>query len=100
MNRLALAFVVALNFATLASASARAPRCDGDFQLVRGSWMSTPHCRASQIAIAARDAGIHVSPEAILAHPSRGDELCRFLDADYRVHPACEELHSIFQLAF
>jgi hypothetical protein len=99
MNRLALAFVVALTFAA-PSASARAPRCDGDFQLVRGSWVSTPYCRASQIAIAARDAGIHVSPEAILAHPSRGDELCRFLDADYRVHPACEELHSIFQLAF
>ena len=99
MNRLALALVVALTFAA-PSASARAPRCDGDFQLVRGSWISTPHCSASQIAIAARDAGIHVSPEAILAHPSRGDELCRFLDADYRMHPACEELHSIFQFAF
>ena len=99
MYRLALAFVVALTFA-VPSASARAPHCDGDFQLVRGSWVSTPYCRAAQIAEVARETGIHVSPEALLAHPSRAEELCRFLKADFRVHPACEELHSIFELAF
>jgi hypothetical protein len=99
MNRLALAFVVALTFAA-SSASARAPRCDGDFQLVRGSWVSTPYCRVAQIASVARETGIRVSPETLLAHPARAEELCRFLKSDIRVQPACEQLYSIFQLNF
>lgn len=96
MKYLSIAFLLALGFGTPAYAA----RCDGDFQLVRGSWISTPYCRAVQIAIVAREAGIQVSPETILAHPARADELCQFLGADYRVHPACEETHSVLEFGW
>jgi hypothetical protein len=98
MKRLASAFVVALTLATQ-SAEAR-PRCDGDFQFVRGSWVSSPYCRAEQIASVAREMGIRASAETLLEHPARAEELCRILTADIRVHPACEEIYSIFQLNF
>ncbi len=98
MNRFALAFVVALIF-SVPSAQAR-PRCDGDFQLVRGSWVSSPYCRADQIASVAREMGIRASAETLLEHPARAEELCRILRADIRVHPACEQIYSIFQLNF
>jgi hypothetical protein len=48
----------------------------------------------------ARETGIHVSPGTLLAHPARAEEVCRFLKADIRVHPACDQLYSIFQLNF
>jgi hypothetical protein len=98
MNRLALAFVVALTLATQ-SAQAR-PHCDGDFQFVRGSWVSSPYCRAEQIASVAREMGIRASAETLLEHPARAEELCRILRADIRVQPACEQIYSIFQLNF
>ncbi len=98
MKRLAVAFVVAL---TLVAQSAEArPRCDGDFQLIRGSWVSSPYCRADQIASVAREMGIRASAETLLEHPARAEELCRFLKSDIRVHPACEQIYSLFQLNF
>ncbi len=101
MIRLATACVLALAFGVWgSSAEARraAPRCDGNFQYVQGGWTSTPYCRADQIARVARESGVRTSAEALLAHPATAEELCRFLDADFRVHPACEELYSIFQV--
>ncbi|WP_045835592.1 hypothetical protein [Hyphomicrobium sp. 99] len=96
MKSLCVAFLFAIGLAT----PALAVRCDGDFQLVKGSWVSTPYCRAAQIASVARESGIRVSPAAILANPARGDELCRFLGADYRVHPACEQLHAVIEFVW
>ena len=94
MNRYILVFVAGL---ALPSTSVYAAHCDGDFQLVRGSWVATPYCRAAQIASVAREFGIHVSAETILRHPGRQEELCRFLDSDFRVHPACDEVHPIWE---
>jgi hypothetical protein len=97
MNRFIPVVFAGLALATPAAAAAR---CDGDFQLVRGSWVSTPYCRAVQIAIVARENGVHVSPETLLSHPARAEEVCRFVRSDYRVHPACEQLHAIFEWAW
>lgn len=98
MKRLALACLFALILAAPSAEARRAPRCDGNFQFVRGGWVSTPYCRADQIARVAREVGKHTTAEALLAHPADAEELCRFLDSDIRVHPACEEIYSIFQL--
>jgi hypothetical protein len=98
MIRFVLAGLLALAVAVPSADAARAPRCDGDFQFVRGSWVSTPYCRADQIARVARETGKYTTASALLAHPADAEELCRFLDADYRVHPACEELYSMFQI--
>jgi hypothetical protein len=94
MNRFILVFVAGLAFA---STSTYAARCDGDFQLVRGSWVATPYCRAAQIASVAREFGINVSAAAILNNPGRREEICRFLESDFRVHPACEQVHPIWE---
>lgn len=98
MLRFAIALAIALVAAVPSADTKRAPRCDGDYQFVRGAWVSTPYCRADQIARAARDRGIHTSAAALLAHPAEAEEVCRFVGADFRVHPACEELYSIFQV--
>ncbi len=98
MSRLIFGFVVALIAATPSADASRAPRCDGNFQFVRGAWVSTPYCRADQIARVAREKGIRTSASALLAHPADAEEVCRFVGSDYRVHPACEELYSIFQV--
>lgn len=100
MLRLAIASVLAACLGLWASSAeaGRRPRCDGNFQYVQGGWTSTPYCRADQIARVAREAGVHTTAEALLAHPAKAEEVCRFLDADYRVHPACEEIHTLFQV--
>ncbi|MFT3731553.1 MAG: hypothetical protein QM780_09070 [Hyphomicrobium sp.] len=98
MKRLASACLFVLTLAAPVAEAKRAPHCDGNFQYVRGGWVSTPYCRADQIARVAREAGQHTTAEALLAHPADAEELCRFLDADIRVHPACEELYAIFQI--
>ena len=84
----------------LVPTAAFAARCDGDFEHIRGSWVSTPYCRAVEIAEVARESGMHVSPETLLSHPLRAEEVCRFLNSDYRVHPACEQLHPILEFAW
>ncbi len=98
MKRLAIACLLALTAAVPAAEAGRSPRCDGNFQFVRGSWVSTPYCRADQIARVARETGVHTTALALLAHPADAEELCRFLDSDIRVHPACEEIYSILQI--
>jgi hypothetical protein len=98
MKRLALTVLLTLTAAAPAAEARRGPRCDGNFQYVRGGWTSTPYCRADQIARVARERGMHTTAEALLAHPADAEEVCRFVGADYRVHPACEELYSIFQI--
>lgn len=98
MKRLAAACCLALVAVTFPAEARRGPRCDGNFQFVRGSWVSTPYCRADQIARVAREVGVHTSAEALLAHPADVEEVCRFVGSDFRVHPACEELYSIFQI--
>jgi hypothetical protein len=98
MIRLFLALIVALIAAAPTAEARRTPRCDGNFQYVRGGWVSTPYCRADQIARVGREAGFHATAEALLRDHEKADELCRFLKSDFRVHPACEELYSIFQI--
>jgi len=97
MNRLVPILIIAL---ALIPSTGHAARCDGDFQLVRGSWVSTRYCRAVQIAKVARENGMNVSAETLLRHPSRAEEVCRFVASDIRVHPACEQVHAIFEWAW
>jgi hypothetical protein len=98
MSRFVMAFAVGL--ACASTSSYAGARCDGDFELVRGSWVSTRYCRAAQIASVAREVGIRVSPETIMRSPAKADEVCRFIGSDIRVQPACDQVTSRFQLSF
>ena len=97
MRCLALAFAIAI---AVASSAAQAARCDGDFEKVRGAWVSTRYCRAAQIAKVAREVGYRVSPDELLRNPSKVEEICRWVGSDIRVQPACEQAHGILELAF
>jgi hypothetical protein len=98
MRRFVLVLVAGLALASSSAFAAR--RCDGNFELVRGSWVSTRYCRANEIASVARSLGFRVSTEAILTNPAKADEVCRWIGSDIRAQPACEQVHSIFQLTF
>ena len=98
MKRLAVACLLSLTVAAPSAEARRAPRCVGNFQYVRGGWVSTPYCRADQIARVAREVGMQTTAEALLAHPAKAEEVCRFVGSDYRVHPACDEIYSVFQI--
>jgi len=100
MRLATLILAAGLGFAGHPVDAASRPRCDGDFQLVRGSWVSTRYCRAAQIAAVARESGMMVSTEEILRSRSRAEEACRFVGADIRVQPACDQTHAIIDLAF
>lgn len=98
MRLFALAAVAGL---VVASTTAQAGhRCDGDFELVRGAWVSTRYCRAAQIAIVGREVGFRVSPEEILRSPSKAEEICRFVGNDIRAQPACDMAGGLLQLSF
>lgn len=98
MRRFAL--IVAAGLAITSSPASAARRCDGNFELVRGSWVSTRYCRAHEIASVARSLGFRVSTEAILTNPAKADEVCRWIGSDIRAQPACDQVHAIFQLSF
>lgn len=98
MRRFAIAFSASI--VVMTQFAQAAPRCDGDFQFVRGAWVSTPYCRAVEIASVAREAGVHVSAEAILRNPAKADEVCRFIGSNIRAQPACEMVHRGPELAF
>lgn len=94
-------FAVAFAIGTIAASTAAfAARCDGDFEIVRGAWVSTRYCRAAQIAKVARDVGYRVSADELLRNPSKAEEICRWIGSDIRVQPACEQTHGILELAF
>jgi hypothetical protein len=93
MNRLLPILIIGL--ASIPSTGYAAARCDGDFP-ARGSGVSPRYCRALQIAKVAHESGIDVSAETLLRHPSRADEICRFVGSDIRVQPACQEIYAIF----
>lgn len=72
---------------SVSSASAHA-RCDGDFELVHGSWVATRACQEHEAERVSRQMHMHISE-----HPSGGsewsaEEFCRG-NPDIRVATFC-----------
>ncbi len=51
--------------------------CHGDYQVVAGQEMSTPDCRAHELAAVARKSSSRDSDSPVRNHPSRNKALCR-----------------------
>jgi hypothetical protein len=81
---------VALSLAI--SAPAFAITCHGDFQVVDGQELSTPYCRDNELARVARLSGFNVSDSTVRNNPAKKEELCRYLNDDIRVKPACSSV--------
>jgi len=66
--------------------------CNGNYQLVAGSEISTPYCRDRNLARIARSRGFAVSDREILYSPSRKREICRYVGSNIEVQTACAEV--------
>ena len=64
-------------------------QCDGNFQIVNGTAVSTPYCRDMNLARVARSFGWRVSDEAIRYSESTRAQVCRAIGHDNRVFEAC-----------
>lgn len=65
--------------------------CNGNFQVVGASEISTPYCRDTHLARLARRSGFNVSDGAILYNPNTKREVCRYLNTDIEAQSACAD---------
>ncbi len=67
-------------------------RCNGNYQVVNGSEISTPYCRDQQLARLGRQRGFKYSDGEIRNNPSAKRELCRYMNSNIEVQTACGEV--------
>jgi hypothetical protein len=87
-----LSAVAVLVFLTLPASAAI--RCNGNYQVVNGSEISTPYCRDQQLARLGRKSGFKYSDSEIRNSPSAKRELCRYMKSNIEVQTACGEVDS------
>jgi hypothetical protein len=63
--------------------------CEGSYQIVQGSPVSTPFCREQNLVRVARTYGIRVSLDAIRHSESTKADVCRTIGHDNRVSDIC-----------
>jgi len=65
--------------------------CNGNYQVVGGSEISTPYCRDTHLAKIARRSGFRVSDAAVLYNPNVKSEVCRFISNNIEVRDTCND---------
>ncbi len=87
------AFLCTLGVLFVSMNSAQAGRyklkCQGQYQLVDGSLISTPPCQEAYIAKVARSYGYKVSARQIRKNPNKKVSLCQRLGHDIRISNIC-----------
>ena len=63
--------------------------CDGNYQIVNGSAISTPFCRDQVLVHVARAYGVRVSLDAIRNSESTRRSVCAVVGYDNRVRDTC-----------
>lgn len=63
-------------------------RCDGDFELVRGSWIATTRCQQHEAEKVAREMHTHISDSPSSYNEQTPDEFCQG-NNDIRVTTFC-----------
>ncbi len=63
--------------------------CDGNYQIVNGSPISTPYCREQYLVQVARSYGIRVSLQAVRNSESTKRSVCAAVGYDNRVRDTC-----------
>ena len=64
--------------------------CEGNYQIVNGSPISTPYCREKTIVQVARAYGMRVSLDAIRNSESTKRDVCAVIGYDNRVRDTCQ----------
>lgn len=89
-----LALFCATTFTALQVASAatnQAIKCDRNFQLVSGNWISTSYCEEDYFAKVAQSYGFNVTATSIRNKPFQKRNICRALINDTRVTGMCKQ---------
>ena len=66
--------------------------CKNGFQLVQGSWLSTPYCQDALVAQVAHEYGFKASASEVRNNPMVKQRLCRFIGQDIRIKETCSEV--------
>ncbi len=77
---------------SLAPAAEAEIPCKNGFQLVQGSWLSTPYCQDALVAQVAREYGFSASAAEVRNNPMVKQRLCRFVGQDIRIKETCSEV--------
>ena len=64
--------------------------CDGNYQIVNGSPISTPYCQEQNVVQVARGYGIRVSLQEIRNSESTRASVCQTIGYDNRVRDFCQ----------
>ncbi len=81
-------------FLAVAATSAEAKiACNKGFQMVQGSWISTPYCRDAYVAEVAHTYGFSATADKVRNDPLFKQRLCRFIGQDIRIKEACDEVN-------
>ncbi len=100
MNGPAVAVLVALAAAGLATPATAAITCRDGAQLVSGSYISTPYCQDKLLADVAREYGFKVSFAEIRNNPNTKRNICVYVGKDVRVHENCLTANPAGRFAF
>ena len=84
------ALVAAAALAFIAGSASAKIQCEGPYQIVKGSSVSTPYCGAENLARVAQSRGIQTSAAAIRANYSTLKRVCMALHGDSRVTGTCD----------
>jgi hypothetical protein len=90
---LIIAGAVGVALAVAASTAEAKIECNKGFQMVQGSWLSTPYCRDGYVAEVANTYGFSASASQVRNDPLFKQRICRFIGQDIRIKEACDEVN-------
>jgi hypothetical protein len=90
VRTLALAFAATALPVVLVQPAQSRILCDGNYQIVNGSPISTPYCREQNVVRVARTYGIRVSLQEIRNSESTRSSVCQTIGHDNRVRDFCQ----------
>lgn len=89
-----LAIMIGIMSVFAATPSSARLLCNGPYQIVDGTEISTPFCGDHYLARIAREYGMRVSSRAVRWNPSVKEEACQLVGHDNRVSDICAGLRN------
>lgn len=89
MYKLSLATAVAVVSLGLANVASAQGRCDGDFELVHGSWVATRYCQRMVAERIANAEHAHITRHTVRPTDETPDEFCRWHNGEIETSTYC-----------
>ena len=81
--------LLSVGFVLMSPGAQAAILCEGNFQIVHGTAISTPYCQDEQLAAFERKQGVKISGEAVRRNSAIKQQVC--VNAPYASGPACAD---------